>query len=54
MELEIGWGSRKLSHLFRYAGHVFIFGGVSPLRCRKSEALSEGKGVAVRRGLKEA
>jgi len=37
-----------------YAGHVPVLGGESPLRSRESEPLSEGKGVAVRRGLKEA
>ena len=38
----------------RYAGHVPVLGGESPLRPRESGPLSEGKGVAVRRGLKEA
>jgi hypothetical protein len=37
-----------------YAGHVPVLGGGSPLRPRESGPLSEGKGVAVRRGLKEA
>ena len=37
-----------------YAGHVLVLGGESPLRIRESKPLSEGKGVAVRRGLKEA
>jgi hypothetical protein len=38
----------------RYAGHVPVLGGESPLRPRESGSLSEGKGVAVRRGLEEA
>lgn len=37
-----------------YAGHVLVFGGVSPLRVRESEPSSEGKGVTARLGLKEA
>ena len=37
-----------------YAGHVLVLGGGSPLRVRKSEPLSEGKGVTARWGLKEA
>jgi len=37
-----------------YAGHVLVLGGESPLRKRKSEPLSEGKGVTARWGLEEA
>jgi hypothetical protein len=37
-----------------YVGHAFVLGGGSPLRPREAGPLSEGKGVAVRRGLKEA
>jgi len=37
-----------------YAGHVPVLGGGSPLRFREYEPLSEGKGVAARRGLEEA
>jgi hypothetical protein len=40
--------------LFLYAGHVPVLGGESPLRGREPPPLSEGKGVSVRRGLKEA
>jgi hypothetical protein len=39
---------------FVYAGHVPVLGGASPLRGREPPPLSEGKGVSVRRGLKEA
>lgn len=37
-----------------YARHVLVLGGESPLRRRKSEPLSEGKGVTVRWSLEEA
>jgi hypothetical protein len=37
-----------------YAGHAPVLGGASPLRGREPPPLSEGKGVSVRRGLKEA
>ncbi len=40
--------------LFMYAGHAPVLGGVSPLRGREPPPLSNGKGVSVRRGLKEA
>jgi len=39
---------------FVYAAHVLVLGGGNPLRSRKLEPLSEGKGVTARWGLKEA
>ena len=54
MHLSSRDSRRKPAVPFWYAGHVFVFGGASPLRRRESQPLSEGKGVTARWGLKEA
>ena len=49
-----GHDAASVVPLWRYAGHAPVLGGESPLRSRESGPLSEGKGVAARRGLEEA